>query len=400
MKELHPAGVTINMNGEHVHYLLRLPGGDMTKMNKPTDKPLMVVDRTTFNQLVKENRVQLFMDNGDGPTNIHTEEEMHEFRKSIKAIGGITDDETYWKSEATFYDNVITIPGAINITLVAAHVMKLFNQVLLTGAVYSKDMYPELQTYLKKNCTTTSLTSPDMMMCNWLQSQFTQMLSDWESAPITVCMDTMKHLDNTVYAAKMLGFRNVTEGELSRVVDQLNWAIPPMPPAVTEAAVTTSATVASDKDEGYDSYSQYRRFFQEHKDKVALYIPTTAVDGQYTVGVVTCAPTDFHSSGPSLSSLTGVLSQTGWEVATYPDLCDSPERGIMIVKDWLPSRSRVMAEIARRAPDCRIMSIHLFDWKTGKLVEVIDFLIDGGVRIESECLGSSKSTGVHNMSLT
>lgn len=396
MKEFHPAAVSINEQGEHIHYLLR-PAEEGIKRGKPSPDPLLVVDPATFEQYVRDNRVQLFMDNGDGPQNVHTPGELKAFRKMFKKVGGAPNSEDYWRSEVTFLDNVISVPGAINISLVLARVMDILKQTVVTGAVYSRGMTPSLREYIKKHSLVMATTSPDMVTCNWALSQFIDFIKAMKDNPLTVCMDTMKHLDNTLYRIKMMGFRNVTEGELQRVVDQVSWVLPPVPEAPTTSQSATDYIVsACETVQIPPAVQEYYNFYRMHRERLMRMQINGSVGAPKVAAVVTCVPKEYMSSYMTVGELTTAIRETGWPAASTSSLCGTANMGIVLLDGWPVDAIHTLGEIARSCSVGRITSIHVFGAESGEFLDSVEFTSDGDAICAAE---TPIAPGVKPMSL-
>lgn len=227
MKEHHSCAVAIDSKGNRTRYLLRKASIDEVSRQKASPEPVLILNEAQFREYVKANRVQLFQDLGHGPQNIHTEEELCVYQKAFKRAGGITDDSNYWQSEVTFLDNCLDEDRAVNVALVTARKMKLLDQYIIQGAVYSKNFDDDLTHKLDGHALTITAQTPDLVFCNWTLPQLITFLSMMHDRSLTVCTQTMRHLDSVVYQVRMLGFQNVNQTELDNIIKQIRAAVTP-----------------------------------------------------------------------------------------------------------------------------------------------------------------------------
>ena len=226
MKQYHPAAVAINRHGERTRYFLKDTAG-IKKLGQPSAVPTVVLDSEGFASFVHEGLVQLFEDKGNGPVVSYNDEERSALRKV--GVNQHLSEEEYWASEVKFFDEAVDMDNGISIGLVMMLKMKLLGQVIFQGCVYSKGMSDSLRGMLKGSAITITPMAADMVMCSWGSGALEEFLRKNQDVPITICLDTMKNLDSTVYKVPMPGFGPPSVDELVQAVRALEFAQPPAP---------------------------------------------------------------------------------------------------------------------------------------------------------------------------
>lgn len=389
MKQWHPAAAAVNADGQRTYYLLH--NGDIRDAKKEGTAPCLAVTHDEFCDMVRGDMVQIFEDHGQGPVVSYTEEEAKAFGKATRGHWSPEDTELYWRSENIFRDEAFGYADGYSLSLVMARKLTITKQYIVTGSLYARDIPSEVRAYLKKNSLLCRFVATDYAICNWEFSQFTGLISYLRDNPLTVCTQTMQHLDNVLYQQKMLGMKPVTEEECAELVRRVEFMQPPVPHVNTRKR-------ANDVPD-YDPYKRWRAFFQEHKETIS----TAAINGGTSAPsfavVVTCAPTDPVTSYPTLRQLTLDTRARAWPAATSKLLCTAPEMGIMLVPYWEPNGTKLLANIVQSCSVGRIMSLHVFDFETEKLTDIVEFPIEGGCIIERDRDGRTSSDGVSKMSL-
>lgn len=233
MKEFHPLGVATDRTGKRTHYFLSHTTPGLKK--SITTEPTIVLTEEQFRQYVHDGHVQIFQDFGHGPVVAHTEEEAKLFKKASRNKLSVENDtELYWKGENTMRNDVITVPGAVSISIVCARVMSAVRLTNLTGALYSQSIPKSVREFLNKNSVMCNAVAGDMFVMSWTKDQLETCITTLQKAGalVTLNYSSMRNLDNQVYEAKLLGFRPVTPAELADTTAFLDEITPVLPNAI------------------------------------------------------------------------------------------------------------------------------------------------------------------------
>lgn len=223
MKPYHPAGVAISPEKERTHFLLRDMRG-VPNVKVPSVEPLLVVSAEDFRQMVRQNRIQLFMESADGSiVNVYTEEECKVFKMTRRKVEITT--ENYFKGENTILDTYLDRRGALNIGLVMCRVMSIVKQAMVTGAIYCRGMSDNDFEIIKGNSLLAVRQSPDFAICNWMLSQLQDIMRIFSGRPMTCCTLPMSYTDNPLYQVKMMGFRPPTIEEIEDTRDAIESSV-------------------------------------------------------------------------------------------------------------------------------------------------------------------------------
>lgn len=217
MKDFHPSGVAVSTTGAHTYYLLK-DCRDGSSPRKCGTLPGIVVSPAEFEQLVREDRIQLFAHNGKEIVTFFTEEERKVFARSYKRLGPMTLEE-YYSAEATFSDIGFGEPGVISIAIPVVQIFKLGDMPSLSCALYIPGLTDELFMCIKKRVATTACRSmANMVMLPVLMPKLGQLLS---ILPGRVTINTMVMLqhDNPFYEISAFGFRRPGYTEIHDVND-------------------------------------------------------------------------------------------------------------------------------------------------------------------------------------
>lgn len=205
MKPYHLLGVIVDKDNRHVFYLLRdVSGGKSLKDTDPT-KPSIRVNPEEFKTLVGDHKVQLFELNGDEVIVSYTDEEKKEYAKTLKKSPLITNEQ-YWKSEATFYNGALSAEYGLSISLVCCRQAALIKTFVIQCAVYAPKMSDTTSALFKRSCMMAVPTAGDFFLCNWDKSRMDEFIYQCEE-PISINTNTMRNLDNSLYACKMVGMK-------------------------------------------------------------------------------------------------------------------------------------------------------------------------------------------------
>lgn len=220
MKDYHPCGVIRDSQDQSIAYLLRAMSSDSFKMEKKPSSPALCVTADKFAQYVKEDKVQLFQDKGNGPEVSYTEEECKKLGKAAPKTGTLTGEQ-YWNSEVIFNDATYGVADGIMISVVCMRKMQLVGATLVQGAIYVPGMPEDFAQQIKSNSCFMGRLTTDLFLCNWERSQLINLIIS-ATSPVSVCTRTMRHSDNAIYAKKMMGFTTPPDTEIIQVADELD----------------------------------------------------------------------------------------------------------------------------------------------------------------------------------
>lgn len=374
MKDFHPVGVAINRDGQRTCFLLRHMDGDVAG-GIPSKFPTRIVSPSAFEEAVRDGRVELFEDYGNGPVHVMSEEEAKRYKKAVKRYKGELSNEEYWKSEATFADNVLTVPGAINISLVSMRVMSLVNQSVFQCAIYSKDMPNELLQFIKKNSVMAVASAPDMLICNMLQVHLSKLIVTYQGTPITLCAYAARNLDNAMYRVKMMGFRNPTEFELVHALDQLNWELPEVPESqpiiydhitVRPAPQPNASKIPAEHQKSYQVYL-------EHRNALMSIAINKAVGAPKVVAVVHCQPKPYIDVKNVIRDLASKLFDLGWATATQDQFNLQEGAGILLLDGWPINAIETLTKVSKECTVGTVTCICAFGLEDGEFIDALTF---------------------------
>lgn len=239
MKEFHPEYMVINKAGERVGYLLRETDRTISIKQADVTKPLKYVGWEEFTSIVKEGCVQMFELNAQGrPVPTYSDEELVALRKLSKKVQPL-DEEMWFKSEGTLYDDFTRDPKCISIGLVCCRRMALVKSALMIqGCVYAPGYGDRIEGMLQSNCLMVQRMAKDSFLCNWARTQLETIIEN-AKMPISVCTRTMRNTDNSIYNTKVLGFAPAPDSEISYLAEALEAKNPAGP-------IQTSGSTAED----------------------------------------------------------------------------------------------------------------------------------------------------------
>lgn len=221
MKPLHPDAVFINSKGERTFYLLRATDkSSVFKADKDGVVESQLYSWAAFEQLVREDQVQYFQETANGVEISYTEEEIAFIRKKDKKLNLLSGEE-YFRSEATFSDAGLQSSMILPISIVAVYQQALTRAKVLYGAFYMKNLSPQHREFLKANTVSLMHYSKDYALFSALRQQMDEIL-EGIGMHYTICTQTMRNLDNSIYKVGLLGFKPPAEAVILEIADELD----------------------------------------------------------------------------------------------------------------------------------------------------------------------------------
>lgn len=209
MKELHPSAHVISANGELTGFIVHRAGTRKEKLKSV--EPAVYVPLERFEQLVREDRVQIFQV-VDGKTIPRwTKEERAEF----KGLPELSPEE-YYNSDSCMYDTLITTQDGISVSLI--YTKKMFKVCLVAATIYRPVSFGlDEQKLLARNRLISQPIAPNLLTIQGVLDNVLQFLEATGNY-VRVCGHTMSNLDNIFYKHKHFGMTDPTPEEVAYVV--------------------------------------------------------------------------------------------------------------------------------------------------------------------------------------